>query len=172
VTALLDRPRTVGVAQPLLRAPHPMLTTACTPVDPGDPATVRLAADLVATMRALPGCVGLAAPQVGRPDRIVVAEVDELVVLCNARVIEARHWQPGREGCVSVPGLAGDLRRAYRLVVAGELPGTGEAVELVTEGRLARVLQHQLDHCAGLLFLDRVRGARAVRPVRCGTAAR
>ena len=165
MTVLLDRPRTAGVVRPLLRAPHSTLATPCGPVDPRADGTVRLAADLVATMRALPGCVGLAAPQLGRAARIVVADVGRLVVLCNARIVAAGHWQPGREGCVSVPGLAGDVHRACRLVVAGELPGTGEAVELVLEDFPARVLQHQLDHCAGLLFLDRVRGARAVRPM-------
>jgi peptide deformylase len=141
-----------------------MLVTACTTVDPSVAAGI--AADLEATMRSLPGCVGLAAPQLGRLAHVIVIDVNGPLALCNTRVVDAGHWRPCREGCVSVPGLAGDLQRAGRLVVSAQLPGSGERVELALDGFEAQVLQHQLDHCAGLLFLDRVRGARAVRPIR------
>lgn len=63
---------------------------------------------------------------------------------------------------MSVPDLTGDVRRASRLVVRGRLPGTGEEVEVTTDAFEARALQHELDHCAGLLFLDRVAGADAI----------
>ena len=83
-------------------------------------------------------------------------------VLCNARVEEASQWQKGREGCMSVPDLTGDVKRAGRLVVVGEVPGTGEERRIVTDAFEARALQHEIDHCAGLLFLDRVAGAHAI----------
>jgi peptide deformylase len=83
-------------------------------------------------------------------------------VLCNAEVVSASRNEKGREGCMSVPDLTGDVKRASRLVVRGSLPGTGEEVELVAEAFEARALQHEIDHCAGLLFLDRVAGAHAV----------
>jgi peptide deformylase len=61
-----------------------------------------------------------------------------------------------------VPDLTGDVRRAGRVVVAGQIPGDGDEVELTTDAFEARALQHELDHCAGLLFLDRVEGAHAI----------
>lgn len=63
---------------------------------------------------------------------------------------------------MSVPDFTGDVKRASRLVVRGQLPGTGEAVELTANAFEARALQHEIDHTDGLLFLDRVAGAHAV----------
>jgi peptide deformylase len=160
----------VGVVRAVVCAPDPVLATAGEPVDPHDEAVVRLAADLVATMRVSPGCVGLAAPQVGVSAQVFAVDVTGhpkartthgSFVLCNARVVEASQWQKGREGCMSVPDLTGDVKRAGRLVVVGNLPGGGET-EITTDAFEARALQHEIDHCAGLLFLDRVAGAHAV----------
>jgi peptide deformylase len=83
-------------------------------------------------------------------------------VLCNARVVEASRWRPGREGCMSVPDLTGDVKRAGRIVVEARRPGIGEAVTLTTDAFEARAVQHEIDHCAGKLFLDRVAGAHAI----------
>ena len=162
-----------GSVRPVLRAPDPVLATPGTEVDPTDPATVRLAEDLVATMRVSPGCVGLAAPQIGVAVHVFAVDVTGhpkartvhgTFVLCNARVVEASQWSRGREGCMSVPDLTGDVKRAGRLLVAGLRPGTGEEVTLSTDAFEARAVQHEIDHCAGLLFLDRVAGAHAVYP--------
>jgi peptide deformylase len=164
-----------GVVRPVLRAAHPVLGVAGVPVDPRDPTTVQLAADLVATMRVSPGCVGLAAPQIGISSQVFVVDVSAhprartshgTIALCNAHVVQASQWTKAREGCMSVPDLTGDVKRAGRIVVAGRLPGSGEPVEVVTDAFEARALQHEIDHCAGLLFLDRVSGARAVHARR------
>ena len=72
--------------------------------------------------------------------------------------------EKAREGCMSVPDLTGDVKRATRLTVSGLLPGSGEEVTITTDAFEARALQHEIDHCAGLLFLDRVAGAHAVHP--------
>ncbi|MBQ1072404.1 peptide deformylase [Micromonospora sp. C31] len=160
-----------GEVRPVVSAPEPVLTYVGGEVDPTAAETVRLAADLIATMRVSPGCVGLAAPQIGVAARVfavdVVGHPKALTVhgtfaLCNARVVEASRWKVAREGCMSVPDLTGDVKRASRLVVEGVLPGTGRSVRLVTDGFEARALQHEIDHCAGLLFLDRVAGAHAI----------
>ncbi|GAB3149220.1 peptide deformylase [Micromonospora sonneratiae] len=160
-----------GQVRPVVTAPHPVLGQAGVEVDPTDAEVVRLAADLVATMRVSPGCVGLAAPQIGVGAQVFAVDVTGhpktvtvhgTFVLCNARIVEATRSRPGREGCMSVPDLTGDVKRASRLVVDGVLPGTGAPVRLVTDGFEARALQHEIDHCAGLLFLDRVAGAHAV----------
>ena len=160
-----------GAVLPVVTAPAGVLSGDGAEVDPADPAVVQLAADLVATMRVSPGCVGLAAPQVGVGAQVFVVDVTEhpktvtshgTFVLCNARVVEASRWRPGREGCMSVPDLTGDVKRASRVVVEAVLPGMGEAVRLTTDAFEARALQHEIDHCAGKLFLDRVAGAHAV----------
>ena len=173
--ALADwKPDVLGVEGKVLTvvtAPAAVLSGVGAEVDPADPAVVQLAADLVATMRVSPGCVGLAAPQVGVGAQVFVVDVTEhpktvtshgTFVLCNARVVEASRWRPGREGCMSVPDLTGDVKRAGRVVVEAVLPGTGEAVQLITDAFEARALQHEIDHCAGKLFLDRVAGAHAI----------
>jgi peptide deformylase len=87
-------------------------------------------------------------------------------VLCNAEVTEASRNEKAREGCMSVPDLTGDVKRAARVTVAGELPGSGERVVIDTDAFEARAVQHEIDHCEGLLFLDRVAGAHAVFPRR------
>lgn len=165
----------VGRVRPVVTAPHPVLSRAAEPVDPADPAVVALAADLLATMRASPGCVGVAAPQVGEPVRLFVVDVTGHpravtthgpFALCNAEIVSGTRRRRGREGCLSVPALTGDVMRATRLVVTGAIPGSGERVTLTTDAFEARALQHEIDHCDGLLFLDRVAGAHAVHPRR------
>ncbi|MEO9325630.1 peptide deformylase [Nocardioides sp. C4-1] len=155
----------------VVRAPAPVLSTPGGAVDPTAADVVQLAADLVATMRVSPGCVGLAAPQVGVGSTVFAVDVSAhpktrdhhgTFVLCNAEVVSSSRNEKAREGCMSVPDLTGDVKRASRLVVTGQLPGTGEHVELVTNAFEARALQHEMDHCAGLLFLDRVADAHAV----------
>lgn len=160
-----------GRVLPVVTAPASVLSGVGAEVDPEDPEVVQLAADLVATMRVSPGCVGLAAPQVGVGAQVFVVDVTEhpktaishgTFVLCNARVVEASRWRPGREGCMSVPDLTGDVKRAGRIVVEAVLPGTGAPVRLTTDAFEARAVQHEIDHCQGKLFLDRVAGAHAV----------
>jgi peptide deformylase len=156
---------------PVVGAPAPVLSRPSVEVDPLDPAVVQLAADLLATQLVSPGCVGLAAPQVGVGWRLFSVDVTGhakartchgALVLANAVVVEASRWEKGREGCMSVPDLTGDVKRATRLVVRGQQPGTGETVELATDAFEARAFQHEIDHTDGLLFLDRVAGAHAV----------
>jgi len=160
-----------GRVLPVVTAPASVLSTVGAEVDPADPEVLRLAADLVATMRVSPGCVGLAAPQVGVGVQVFAVDVTThpktvtthgTFVLCNAKIIEASRWKAGREGCMSVPDLTGDVKRAGRVVVEAMLPGSGEPVSLTTDAFEARALQHEIDHCAGKLFLDQVAGAHAI----------
>lgn len=162
-----------GRVRDVVRAPAPLLSQTGAPVDPTSASVVALVADLVATMRASRGCVGLAAVQIGNPVPVFVVDVTGhpktntchgLIALCNAVIVASSQWKVGREGCLSVPDLTGDVRRAGRLVVTGLRPGTGEEVEIRTDAFEARAIQHEIDHCAGLLFLDRVAGAHAIHP--------
>jgi peptide deformylase len=162
-----------GAVRPVVTAPDAVLSRTGETVDPTDAKTLALAADLLATMRAAPGCVGLAAPQLGTAVRVFAVDVTGhpkaitshgAFVLCNAEITQATRWRPAREGCMSVPDLTGDVKRASRLVVTGQLPGSGEQVTMTTDAFEARALQHEIDHCGGLLFLARVAGAHAVHP--------
>lgn len=155
----------------VVTAPAPVLSTMGSSVDPCADDVVQLAADLVATMRVSPGCVGLAAPQVGRSVKVFCVDVSEhpkardhhgTFVLCNAEVVESSRNEKAREGCMSVPDFTGDVKRATRVVVRGQVPGTGETVTLRANAFEARALQHEIDHCDGLLFLDRAAGAHAI----------
>ena len=162
-----------GRVREVVRAPAEVLSTRGDDVDPAAPEIVQLAADLVATMRVSPGCVGLAANQVGAGVRVFCVDVTEhpkartrhgTFVLCNAEVLEATRKEKAREGCMSVPDFTGDVKRASRLTVRGQLPGTGEEIVFSTDAFEARALQHEIDHTDGFLFLDRVAAAHAIYP--------
>jgi len=162
-----------GRVLPVVTAPAEVLSTPCVDVDPSDPQVVQLAADLLATQRVSPGCVGLAANQVGVGWRVFSLDVSTHpksrvshgeYVLVNARIESSSRSERSREGCMSVPDFTGDVKRASRLVVVGLLPVTGEEVRLDTDAFEARALQHELDHLDGFVFLDRVAGAHAVFP--------
>lgn len=160
-----------GRVRTVVRAPDPVLSRPGAVVDPTASDVVALAADLVATMRVSPGCVGLAAPQVGVSAQVFAVDVSRhpktrrhhgTFVLCNAEVVAASRKEKAREGCMSVPDLTGDVKRASRLSVVGQLPGSGRRVHVETDAFEARAVQHEIDHCAGLLFIDRVAGAHAL----------
>ena len=159
----------------VVRAPDPVLGMRGETVDPTATDVIGLAANLVATQAVSPGCVGLAAQQVGVAWRVFSVDVTGhpktrtghgLFVLCNAEVVEASRRERGREGCMSVPEFTGDVARARRLTVRGQLPVSWEWVTLQTDAFEAVAVQHEVDHTQGLLFLDRVAGPHAVHPRR------
>lgn len=115
-------------------------------------------------MRAHPRCVGLAAPQIGAAVRLVVIDVTEhpkgegghgLLVLANPRLLESSGSVSGREGCLSIPDLTANVTRAAQIAVEG-LDEAWQPIRVEAGGFEARVLQHELDHLDGVLFLDRV----------------
>ena len=162
-----------GRVLPVVTAPAAVLSTTCIDVDPTDVDVIQLAADLLVTQRVSPGCVGLAANQVGVGWRVFSLDVTRHpkartshgeYVLINARIESSSRNEKSREGCMSVPDFTGDVKRASRIVVRGLLPVTGEEITLETDAFEARALQHELDHLDGFVFLDRVAGAHAVYP--------
>lgn len=169
----MDDQFSAGRVRPVVQAPAHVLSRPSAEVDPADPETLQLAADLVATMRVSPGCVGLAGPQIGVAAKVFALNVTGhrkaktchgLVVLANPVIESAEGPKAGREGCMSVPDFTGDVARAQSIVVSGFDLGSGEPVRLATDAFEATAFQHEIDHVNGLLFLDRVAGAHAVHP--------
>ncbi len=145
----------------VLLYPDPRLTQVAAAPDPDDVA--RTASDLVDTMRASPRCVGVAAPQLGELVRMVavdctghpkVPEPQGLLILVEPVVVASSGDAKGREGCLSIPDLTGDVHRPTDVVVEARDP-EGAAVRVEAAGFEARVLLHELDHLDGVLFLDR-----------------
>jgi peptide deformylase len=144
----------------VLLHPHPLLTRRAEPAtDPG-----AVIADLLDTMRAFGHCVGIAAPQIGEPVRVAVVDctghrkapdAHGELILVNPVIVAAEGSEVGREGCLSIPDLTADVRRATEIEV------DAEGLHLEAEGFEARVIQHEIDHLDGLLFLDRVESLEA-----------
>lgn len=149
----------------VLRYPHPALKRAARELPPGElDVARRVAGDLIDTMRSFPGCVGIAAPQVDELVRVVVVDVSEhpkavdpngLLQLVNPAVTRSEGGEIAREGCLSIPHLTANVRRATEVTISALSP-SGEPLELVSTGFEARCLLHEIDHLDGLLFLDRV----------------
>ena len=132
-----------------------VLRKTCRPVDELTPRILTLLDDLVETMRAADGC-GLAAPQVGILRRIVVVEVEpgEVYELINPKIIAFSGEEEDREGCLSVPGQWGLVKRPVNVTVRA-LNRHGETVEITGHDLLARCFCHELDHLDGTLYIDK-----------------
>ena len=149
----------------VLRYPHPSLKQKARELGSGDNDTIaEVATDLVETMESFGHCVGLAAPQLDHLVRMIAVDVtghkkattqNGLLVLVNPMIVESEGSEVGREGCLSIPHLTANVRRATRIRVDARDP-QGEAVSVESEAFEARCLQHEIDHLDGLLFLDRV----------------
>ncbi len=146
--------------RPIVRYGDPVLHSPATPVPQIDDSIRALLADMVETMYAAPG-IGLAAPQIGVPLRVIVIDLsvgerkDELIQLVNPELLEREGEQRHEEGCLSVPGFGGAPTRPARVVVRGLDPDGRERVLTGTE-LLARAFCHELDHLEGLVFVDRL----------------
>ena len=147
---------------------NPRLHVKAKKVGRVDDTVRRLMDDMVETMGANSG-VGLAATQVGVAQRVIVMKVDNhLYTLANPEIQRMEGEQTGYEGCLSVPGLIGEVTRAEK-VVARALNRQGKSVKIKAEGLLARCIQHEIDHLDGVLFLDRVTSLDSLREVEVGT---
>ncbi len=127
-----------------------------------DEELVKFVEDMVETMYESEG-VGLAAPQVGRNIRLFVYDIsperNDPHAVVNPRIVENSGTDTMEEGCLSVPGLRGKVRRAECVVVEGQ-DVNGEPISLEAKGLPARVFQHEIDHLDGVLFCDRLSAAK------------
>jgi peptide deformylase len=153
----------------IVTTPDPVLRRKARAVNEFDPKLQSLIDDMIDTMREAPG-VGLAAPQVGVSERVIVVEYAEpeeveegqepkeveprLYVMVNPEIVKSStETEIGVEGCLSVPLLVGEVERASTLKIRGR-NRHGQSVKLKVEGWLARIFQHEIDHLNGVLFTD------------------
>jgi len=142
--------------RPVVKIPAEVLRQAASEVSKINKKTLLLIDDMMRIMRKANG-VGLAAPQVGVLQRVIVIAPDGMrpTALINPRIVIAEGEQIGQEGCLSIPGLYGDVKRAqYVEVEATDRRGRELTYEL--EGMPARIVQHEIDHLDGILFIDKV----------------
>lgn len=119
------------------------------------PSVLKLLDNLNDTLNSTENGIGLAAPQIGISKRVVVVHLDEEVYeLINPEIIEKEGSEIDSEGCLSVPGLIGQVARAEEVRVKA-LNRRGEEIEISGEGLLARAFQHEIDHLEGVLFIDK-----------------
>jgi len=140
----------------ILEYPDPRLRTRAKPVEVFDDALAKLAADMLETMYAAPG-VGLAATQVDVHQRLIVMDVTEgktePQVFCNPEILSAEGTGVTEEGCLSVPGIFDEVKRAA-VIRARAQDVTGKTFEVQLDGLAAVCLQHEMDHLEGKLFVD------------------
>ena len=147
----------------ILTYPDPRLEQISQTVETFDDELRCFIADLEETRRAGPGAVGIAAPQVGRNQRIVIVDISSKpskpnhghLVLINPEITQWEGFAVGREGCLSVPDFTGNVIRAERIVLEARNEW-GRQHQYDCEGFEARAIQHEIDHLDGLLFMDRL----------------
>ncbi len=161
---------------------HPVLRRKAKKIAKLTAETRALIDDMIETMRAAPG-VGLAAPQVGVSEQVIVVEYAEdeeqtddgtkpakkkLYVLINPEIVwVSEEMVEGTEGCLSIPGWVGDVARHEAVAVKG-LNRDGQKIKINAEGWLARIFQHEIDHLNGVLYIDRLVSPDSLRRVEAG----
>lgn len=126
------------------------------------PNIIKLLDNMRDTMYANKG-VGLAAPQIGVSKRVIVVDVGEgLIEVINPEILDRRGEILDLEGCLSIPEVVGDVKRAAEIRVSG-LDRDGREIEVKAGGYLARAFQHEMDHLDGILFIDKAENIRKVK---------
>ena len=142
----------------VLKIPDPILRKKAKPVSEINDEIRQLVLDMKDTMYYEPGC-GIAAPQIGVSLRVIAydspEDKDGFQVLINPRIAKAEGLQKGVEACLSIPGVSGEVARAKAIQVEGMRLG-GEKVSLALTNFTARILQHEIDHVDGILYIDRL----------------
>jgi peptide deformylase len=148
----------------VLKIPNPLLKARAHLVEPDTPGLQSFIDSMMETMSHHPRCVGIAAPQVGKPWRVIVVDASRVdkpgtrngpVVLLNPFIARREGLRLIREGCLSVPDYTGNVLRSVAVEVLGK-DRAGNAVTIKSDGFEAVVFQHEIDHLDGKLFLDRV----------------
>lgn len=143
-----------GGPRDVVKVPAQVLREVARPIEKIGPKVINLAESMVKIMKAANG-IGLAAPQVGVSQRIIVIAPEGIrpTVLINPEIVSREGSEVGAEGCLSIPGLYGDVERALHVVVHAT-DRKGREMEYELTGLPARVVQHEIDHLDGKLFID------------------
>jgi len=158
--------------RPILLADDPILRKKSKKVRDFGKALQTLIDDMVETMEAANG-IGLAAPQIGVLERVIIVRLPEdeedpqsgkLFALCNPQIVRAEGEEEGEEGCLCLPGYVGDVKRATSVTIRAQ-DRQGKKVRIKAEGLLARAFQHEVDHLDGILFIDRVESPDKIQRV-------
>jgi peptide deformylase len=149
----------------ILRFPHPLLRKKAKAVTRVTKEIVKLVDDMIQTMHAAPGGVGLAAPQVGESVRVIVADMGEgPIAVVNPKIVKKSGRQTIIESCLSLIEIQAPVTRAEKVVLEG-LDRAGRKINIKAEGFLATVFQHEVDHLDGYVFIDRVKDPSLIKHV-------
>ena len=147
----------------IMKAGHPVLKQVAEPVEFINKKMRTLIEDMAETMYKTDG-VGLAAPQIGVSQRIIVLDDGNgLLELINPEITHKEGSQIGLEGCLSVPGYYGDVERFDKITVKA-IDKHNKKVTIKAEGFLARILQHEIDHLDGHLFIEKADNLQRIEP--------
>jgi len=140
---------------PIRVVPDPVLRQKSKRVKTIDGSVRKLIKDMLVTIHAVPGRVGLAAPQVGIPLRVIVIGLpeEEDIVLINPEIVRRTGERLITEGCLSIPGYFGEIKRAQSVRVKGR-DLSGKEIRIKAEELLAQALEHEIDHLNGVLYID------------------
>lgn len=140
---------------PIRTLPDPLLRQKAKRVKTIDGSIQKLIADMLETVRAAPGRAALAAPQVGTSLRVIVIDIPdaENIVLINPEIVKRSGERLVTEGCLSIPGYYGEIKRAESVTAKGR-DASGKEIRIKAEELLAQALEHEVDHLNGLLYID------------------
>ena len=151
---------------PIRTLPDPVLRQKAKRVRTIDGSIKKLVADMLETMHADPGRVGLAAPQIGVSLRVVVIGIpdEEDIILINPEIVRRKGERLVTEGCLSVPGYVGPINRAETVTAKGR-DLSGKEIRIKAEGLLAQALEHEIDHVNGRLYIDYLESMDELRKI-------
>ncbi len=150
---------------PIRLFPDPVLKQKSKRIRTIDSSIQKLIGNMIETMHAAPG-VGLAAPQVGVPLRVIVIGIPggEDIVLINPRIVRRKGERPVNEGCLSIPGYTGEIKRSLSVRVKG-LDQNGREIRIKADELLAQALEHEIDHLNGVLYIDHLESMDKLRKI-------
>ena len=150
---------------PIRIAPDPILQQKSKRVRSIDGSIHKLIDDMLETTRSASG-VGLAAPQIGIPLRVIVIGIpeQEVIVLINPEVVRRKGERLVNEGCLSVPGYVGEIKRSETVTVKGR-DRNGKEIRIKADELLAQALEHEIDHINGVLYIDRLESMDKLRKI-------
>ncbi len=152
---------------PIRTLPDPVLQQKAKRVSIIDGSLNKLIRNMVETLHSEPGRVGLAAPQIGVSLRVIVIDLPDEegdMVLVNPSIVKRRGERLINEGCLSIPGYFGQIKRAESVTVKGRDQG-GKEIRIKADGLLAQVLEHEIDHLNGVLYINHLENIDTLQKV-------